>query len=285
MKFVIFASLLSVVWSRKPDGCGRPSIPPFIEPEDRIYGGRVAVPGSWPWQAQLTQRGRGHVCGGSLISDQHVLTAAHCVWGKRPANLKIHLGSHQRRSREPAELVVGVYEICIHPAARTSLRPGLVEDIAIIKLKSKVNTTTTIQPVCLPENKEELSKTSKVFVLGWGKTERGGGSRELKQTRVQYLSNRDCRARGLRVISQTFCGGHRHGSACSGDSGGPVVHRNDTVWSQHGIVSGGPRGCGWLYPPQIFIKVSSYIGNFIAPYIDPKTSREKIRSICKLVRS
>ncbi|CAN7977008.1 unnamed protein product, partial [Ixodes persulcatus] len=162
---------------------------------------------------------------------------------------------------------------------------GLMEDIAIIKLKSKVNTTTTIQPVCLPENREELSKTSKVFVLGWGETERGGGSRELKQTRVQYLSNRDCRARGVSVISQTFCGGHRHGSACRGDSGGPVVHRNDTVWSQHGIVSGGPRGCGWSYAPQIFIKVSSYIHNFIAPYIDPKTSREKIRSICRLVSS
>ncbi|KAG0441774.1 hypothetical protein HPB47_015852 [Ixodes persulcatus] len=79
MKLVIFAFLLSVVWSRKPR-CGRPSIAPFIEPEDRIYGGRFAVPGSWPWQAQLRLRGGGHICGGSLISDQHVLTAAHCVW-------------------------------------------------------------------------------------------------------------------------------------------------------------------------------------------------------------
>ncbi|XP_040067952.1 chymotrypsin-like protease CTRL-1 [Ixodes scapularis] len=285
MKFLIFAYLLSVVWSRKPDGCGRPSIPPFIEPEDRIYGGRVAVPGSWPWQAQLQLQGRFHVCGGSLISDQHVLTAAHCVWGTRPANLKIHLGSHRRQRREPAELVVGVHEICIHPAARTSLQPGLMQDIAIIKLKSKVNTTTTIQPVCLPGNNEELSKTSKVFVLGWGATERSHGSAELKQTRVQYLSNRDCRARGVRVISQIFCGGHIHGSACRGDSGGPVVHQNDGVWSQHGIVSGGPLGCGWSYAPQLFVKVSSYVDNFIAPYIDPKTSREKIRSICRLVSS
>ncbi|CAN7985331.1 unnamed protein product [Ixodes pacificus] len=214
MKLVIFAFLLNLVCSRKPGGCGRPSIEPFIEPKDRIYGGRVAVPGSWPWQAQLTQRGRGHICGGSLISDQHVLTAAHCVRGTWPANLKIHLGSHQRLRREPAELVVDVREICIHPASRASLPPGLGQDIAIIKLKSKVNTTTTIQPVCLPENHEELSKTSKVFVLGWGETERSRDSPELKQTRVQYLSNRDCRARGVRIISQMFCGGHMHSSAC-----------------------------------------------------------------------
>ncbi|KAG0434035.1 hypothetical protein HPB47_019395, partial [Ixodes persulcatus] len=100
-----------------------PFIEPSIEPEDRIYGGKVAVPGSWPWQAQLLVRGRFHVCGGSLISDQHVLTAAHCVWGKQLLNLKIHLGSHRRQIREKADLVVGVHEICIHPAARTRLSP------------------------------------------------------------------------------------------------------------------------------------------------------------------
>ncbi|XP_029831570.2 chymotrypsin-like elastase family member 2A [Ixodes scapularis] len=285
MKLVIFAFLLNVVWSRKPAGCGRPSIEPFIEPEDRIYGGRVAMPGSWPWQAQLQLRGRGHICGGSLISDQHVLTAAHCVWGTRPASLKIHLGSHRRLRREPGELVVDVHEICIHPASRASLPAGLGQDIAIIKLKSKVNTTTTIQPVCLPENHEELSNTSKVFVLGWGETERSRGSPVLKQTRVQYLSNSDCRARGVTVISQIFCGGHIHGSTCRGDSGGPVVHRNGGVWSQHGIVSGGPFNCGWSYAPQFFVKVSSYVDNFIAPYINSKTSRDKIRSICRLVSS
>ncbi|CAN7985335.1 unnamed protein product, partial [Ixodes pacificus] len=157
IKLVIFAFLLSVVWSRKPPGCGRPSIPPFIEPEDRIYGGRLAVTGSWPWQAQLVLRKRGLICGSSLISDQHVLTAAHCVWGRRPENLTIHLGSHARLRREPGELVVNVDEICIHPAFNASLPPGLMEDIAIIKLKRKVKTTRTTQPVCLPENHEELS--------------------------------------------------------------------------------------------------------------------------------
>ncbi|CAN7986322.1 unnamed protein product, partial [Ixodes hexagonus] len=262
--------------------CGRPSISPLAEDTDRIYGGSEAVPGSWPWQAQLKQGVFGHTCGGALISDQHVLTAAHCLWGTWPSQLKIHLGSHQRVAREATEISVGVEEICMHPGAHQGVPSGLMQDIAIIKLKSKVNPTRTIQPVCLPENAEELPKNAKVFVVGWGETRRESSSSVLKQAAVTSISNEQCRALGKNIIPQFFCGRHLYGSACRGDSGGSIVHRRNGTWSLHGIVSGGPAECGTASMPQIFVKVSSFVDNFIAPYLDPKTTSQKRNKICRL---
>ncbi|KAG0426348.1 hypothetical protein HPB47_026538 [Ixodes persulcatus] len=94
--------------------CGKPAIKPVLDVEDRIYGGSVAVPGSWPWQAQVYAGG--HICGGALISDQHVLTAAHCVWNLSPSTFTVYLGSHHRWQSGASEVHAPVEETCVHPA-------------------------------------------------------------------------------------------------------------------------------------------------------------------------
>ncbi|CAN7977184.1 unnamed protein product, partial [Ixodes persulcatus] len=146
--------------------CGKPAIKPVLDVEDRIYGGSVAVPGSWPWQAQVYAGG--HICGGALISDQHVLTAAHCVWNLSPSTFTVYLGSHHRWQSGASEVHAPVEETCVHPAWHRFGVPGETQDIAIIKLKRKVNMTRTIQPVCLPNHGEELTTGSKLYVTGWG---------------------------------------------------------------------------------------------------------------------
>uniref|UniRef100_A0A090XB50 Putative serine proteinase n=1 Tax=Ixodes ricinus TaxID=34613 RepID=A0A090XB50_IXORI len=79
-------------WNR--GDCGVQQIQPVLDPEDRIVGGAKAVPGSWPWHVQLRVY-RDH-CSGVLISDRHVLTAAHCVRVMKPRKLRVHLGAHLR---------------------------------------------------------------------------------------------------------------------------------------------------------------------------------------------
>ncbi|CAN8015190.1 unnamed protein product, partial [Ixodes persulcatus] len=255
-------------------GCGRPSIPPFIEPEDRIYGGRLAAQGSWPWQAQLVLRGRGHICGGSLISNQHVLTAAHCVWSFKKLNARFIISTLNDIP------VFNIYFFKRH-SARNKQHQTRLFCIESCPFKKRRSIFFTRYITCKSSN---FYTFKRAFVPSCFQTG-SEGSRVLKQARVKHLSNRDCRTRGVTVIPQIFCGECNDDCICNGDSGGPVVHRNDAVWSQHGIVSGGPVDCGSSNLPQIFVKVSSYVGDFITPYIDPKASGEKIRSICRLVSS
>ncbi|KAM7312725.1 chymotrypsin-like protease CTRL-1 [Ixodes scapularis] len=101
--------------------------------------------------------------------------------------------------------------------------------------------TRTIQPVCLPNQGEQLTTGSKLYVTGWGEVGGGRSAQELKQVMVSAISHQECRRFRHRIIPQAFCGGHQYGSTCGGDSGSPVVHFANGQWSLHGIVSAGPR--------------------------------------------
>ncbi|CAN7939572.1 unnamed protein product, partial [Ixodes hexagonus] len=264
------------------DQCGKPAITPARDANDRIYGGREAIPGSWPWQAQVYEGS--HICGGVLITDQHVLTAAHCVWGRRPSALTIYLGAHYRSQAQKTDVAVKIEEICVHPASYETKTPGAIQDIAIIKLKRKVNTTRTIQPVCLPDHGEQLATGTKLYVTGWGAVGVRWLASGLKQAMVSAISHRDCRRIRPHIIPQVFCAGHGSGSACGGDSGSPVVRFANDKWTLHGLVSAGPAICGARFAPQMYTKVSAYIDTFVGPYVDPRTSRQKIRDICIIRR-
>ncbi|KAG0436854.1 hypothetical protein HPB47_017725 [Ixodes persulcatus] len=149
--------------------CGVQQIQPVLDPEERIVGGAKAVPGSWPWHAQL--RVVRDYCSGVLISDRHVLTAAHCAEQLRPRILRVHLGAHLRSAPVEGQVYLHVKEICVHPGYNGRLPTNMVPDIAIIELVEKVNMTTTIQPVCLPKSGEELPEGSKLYATGWGGVE------------------------------------------------------------------------------------------------------------------
>ncbi|CAN7976061.1 unnamed protein product [Ixodes persulcatus] len=267
-------------WNR--GDCGVQQIQPVLDTEDRIVGGAKAVPGSWPWHAQL--RVFEDYCSGVLISDRHVLTAAHCVEHMRASKLRVLLGAHLRSTPVQGQVLLRVKEICVHPGYDANLPTSMVPDIAIIQLAKKVNMTTTIQPVCLPKNGEELPEGSKLYATGWGdvKGMGKGMSEELKQTMIKSIPIDSCLKRWTwRVIPELFCAAHDHGSTCDGDSGGPAVHKADGKWTVHGITSTGPTPCNSPSAPQRFVKVSAYIKDFIEPYMNPRNGPEERGKLCQ----
>ncbi|XP_077511357.1 chymotrypsinogen A-like isoform X3 [Amblyomma americanum] len=174
------AALTSSRTAENVGPCGRPSVEPQLEPEDRIIGGQPAVPGSWPWHAALHKHGTGHACGGALITDRHIITAAHCVWSDQPGQqyIKVHLGGHNRDFRQGSEIWEEVEEICAHSSFKYHRKSSFKGDIAILKLKNKINFTNMVHPVCLPVSYEELGDGSHLYVTGWGRTGHLLGSAE-----------------------------------------------------------------------------------------------------------
>ncbi|CAN7939699.1 unnamed protein product, partial [Ixodes hexagonus] len=266
--------------------CGVPPIQPALDAEDRILGGATAVPGSWPWQAQLRDH-LGVYCGGTLISDQHVLTAAHCLKIYSLRGIYVSLGAHHRTRKEDGEQWLPIEEVCIHPQYDRTVKAFKVPDIAIVKLRQKVNMTSAIQPACLPKSGDELPAGETLYVTGWGGTD--GLSRtlssELKQAMVKAIPADVCREKWrFPGMSELICAGPEYGSACKGDSGGPVVRKEDGKWTVRGIVSTSPFICGTMFGPQTFVKVSAYTENFIGPYTDPNTSPDTVRELCRIVK-
>uniref|UniRef100_A0A4D5S460 Putative serine proteinase n=1 Tax=Ixodes scapularis TaxID=6945 RepID=A0A4D5S460_IXOSC len=270
MRVIVFALLLTPSLASWEKDCGRPAVQPSLDSGDRLIGGRAALPGSWPWQAFLPILPTDH-CGGSLIDDQHVITAAHCAVIPAAWNMTVHLGSHLRTVKEDSEVHIGVQDICVHPGFFNGERTGRTTDIAIIKLHHKVNFTDAIRPICLPENGQKVSSGTEMYVTGWGyrKTYRADAPNELHQLMIKAISNEGCsKDFDDKINAGVFCASHDHGSICGGDSGSPAVQYANGCWTLHGLVSGGPYMCSDRHWPQYFTQVSNYVKDFIVPYVE-----------------
>ncbi|XP_043217203.1 venom protease-like [Amphibalanus amphitrite] len=251
-----------------------PGMGPTLIPT--VVGGEDVQPelGRWPWIALLGERLDGQrrwTCGGTLISARTVLTAAHCVVGRRPSDLTVRLGEHDlSRTNDGRHVDVSVARITIHPGY-----VGKQNDIALLQLSRPVTFSRRIQPVCLPA--VDASHTGKTADLaGWGYTEfNGEGSQVLQEVELVVLDEQQCeqRYRSVPGFEDDFPGGFQgtklcaNGAdgtsrdACRGDSGGPLVYRSsgsDRRYQVIGVVSTG-LGCGNPEYPGIYTKVSKYI--------------------------
>ncbi|KAK2832949.1 hypothetical protein Q5P01_016838 [Channa striata] len=230
----------------------------------RIVGGQEASPGSWPWQVSLQRPGY-HFCGGSLINDQWVLTAAHCfdssISSNSTADLRVYLGRQSHTRPNPNEVSLTVTQIISHPKYNSVT---FENDICLLQLSSPVTFTSYIQPVCLAASGSTFFNGTDAWVTGWGNIATNVSlppPKNLQEVQVPVVGNRQCNCDyGVGSITDNMmCAGLSAGGkdACQGDSGGPLVSKQSGRWIQSGVVSYGD-GCALPNFPGIYTRVSQY---------------------------
>ncbi|KAK0418566.1 hypothetical protein QR680_013645 [Steinernema hermaphroditum] len=225
--------------------CGRTPVSPN---QNLIVGGKLAKPGSWPWQVYVcgeADDGRCHIrCGGTLIDEQWVLTSGQCIdhYTDTPAIIGVKAGVYNYHSDYEADEEEFLAEaIYLHPQYNSPKQ--FSHDLGLIKLQSPVQFNTRIQPVCIPKSLDNLVHIGTVgYITGWGSIYEGGPvSNQLRQAAVPFVDINVCQAAYPGQIDPDTmeCAGKQGVDGCYDDNGGPLVvkHADTGLWYQAGIMS------------------------------------------------
>ncbi|XP_058448771.1 uncharacterized protein LOC131428745 [Malaya genurostris] len=258
-----------------------------VDSGSRIVGGEVAQLDEYPWLARIqyykSNKRFGFHCGGVLINDRYVLTAAHCIQNV-PTSWKVYkirLGEYDTES--DVECNFHDKDDCANSVQDVLISSYYIHedyfqengadynDIALIRLSTPVNYTAYISPICLPVT-DELKKLStegkKMTVAGWGQTETGTPSRYKKFLQIEGWQNARCEeaftSANVDIIESQLCAGGTKGEdSCRGDSGGPLMKLEtvgrQSAWFLKGIVSFGSNKCGTENVPGVYTRLSNYV--------------------------
>ncbi|XP_035019715.2 trypsin-1 [Hippoglossus stenolepis] len=229
----------------------------FALEDDKIVGGYECTPHSQAHQVSLNSGY--HFCGGSLVNENWVVSAAHCY----KSRVEVRMGEHHIRVNEGTEQYISSARVFRHPNYSSY---NIDNDVMLIKLSKPAVFNQYVQPVALPTSCAPAG--TMCTVSGWGNTMSSSANGDkLQCLDLPILSFSDCNNSYPGMITNAmFCAGYLEGGkdSCQGDSGGPVVCNGEL----QGVVSWG-YGCAERGNPGVYAKVcifSNWLTSTMASY-------------------
>ncbi|XP_025790005.1 coagulation factor IX isoform X1 [Puma concolor] len=226
----------------------------------RIVGGKTAKPGQFPWQVLL----KGKIdafCGGSIINERWVVTAAHCI--NPDVEITVVAGEHNTEETEHTEQKRNVIRTILHHSYNASVNK-YSHDIALLELDEPLTLNSYVTPICVADREytNTFLKFGYGYVSGWGKVfNRGRPATILQYLKVPLVDRATClRSTKFTIYNNMFCAGFHEGGkdSCQGDSGGPHVTEVEGINFLTGIISWGEE-CAMKGKYGIYTKVSRYV--------------------------
>lgn len=168
----------------------------------RIVGGRFALPGDWPWHVAIRSCRACSLlpfCGGTLINNEWIVTAAHCVTNWLPSDIYVLVGDTNILHKSGHEITVGVKSIFVHN--NYSIAAAYDYDVSLLRLKKLVQFSKFIKPACLPSAHAMTPAGTNCTVTGFGRiSENGPKSARLQQATVPLVDVATCKKVSLTVM-------------------------------------------------------------------------------------
>ncbi|XP_020798729.1 chymotrypsin-1 [Drosophila serrata] len=237
------------------------------DPPPRINGGQL-VNETVPFQVSLQMQRRGrwqHFCGGSIVSAQHVLTAAHCMEKMKVEDVSVVIGTLNWKSGGVRHRVLAKH---VHP--QYSMSPRIINDIALVRVTPPFRLERSNIATIQLGGSDRIGEKVPVRLTGWGSTTPSTSSAtlpdKLQSLNYRTISNEECNQKGFRVTRNEICALAIQGQgACVGDSGGPLIKAGPHPHLV-GIVSYGSSTCA-QGRPDVYTRVSSFLA-YIAQVIN-----------------
>ncbi|XP_064806124.1 transmembrane protease serine 9-like [Oncorhynchus masou masou] len=197
----------------EPVVCGSASL-------NSLTGGGLASGGSWPWIASLQTNGR-HVCGGTMVAEDYVMSDAGCFSSQSDASQwTVIMGRLKQNGSNPNEVTLKVINITMSNLT--------ANNVAILRLASQPTLSGYIQPICVDQGSSTFSIGTQCWVAGWGK-DQGGAEQNLQQSQTSVV---DCESSGS---SDNICTAAL--DLRQGEGGGPLMCKQGDAWYQAAVLT------------------------------------------------